>query len=293
MNIRRLRDEELKKLRAELRTHAQAHLLISYETLADAVVDKNDPLLKLKPIDMILPCPNCGKLHVDEPEPDICDLCGLIRYEHLESGNVLRCADGQEFIAWLNPPHKSHLCRIEDGGCGTVFRPADVPTNGVAETKTRGKNDTWFPVPVDPATVAIPEGYARRGPDEIIKTNDLYFDGRTYVEVPKVPEFAGKVGDRPEPIVYASGPFRSDTTEYVWIDREVIPAIGCLRAFCLDGTVLFADGRTMKDTYSQMSDGWTPELLEQMNNLNAGLKKIRLSDWNVIRQAWKVNEGHL
>ncbi|HJS82373.1 MAG TPA: hypothetical protein VJ742_06005, partial [Nitrososphaera sp.] len=66
----------------------------------------------LLPIDMILPCPNCGKLHVDAPEP--------------ENG-------------WDNPSHKSHLCH----GCGTIFRPADVPTNGVAAIKTRGDADTW------------------------------------------------------------------------------------------------------------------------------------------------------
>jgi hypothetical protein len=62
-------------------------------------------------IDMILPCPKCGLQHVDAPEP--------------ENG-------------WDNPPHKSHLCH----GCGTIFRPADVPTNGVAQIKTRGENDS-------------------------------------------------------------------------------------------------------------------------------------------------------
>jgi hypothetical protein len=71
--------------------------------------------LLLKPIDMILPCPRCGKLHVDAPEP--------------ENG-------------WTNPPHKSHLCH----GCGFIFRPADIPTNGVAVIKTRGENDSPIPV---------------------------------------------------------------------------------------------------------------------------------------------------
>jgi hypothetical protein len=255
---------------------------------------------KKEPVDMILHCPNCGKQHIDRPDP----LCGKPDNFRDDDGTPCRRAKrhegecmsnpSEEYAPWTNPVHKSHTCRADEGGCGTIWRPADIPTNGVAQIQTRGKADTWFPIPVDPATVAIPQGYARRGPDEIIKTNDLYFNGRTYVEVPKVPEFAGKVGDRPEPIVYAAGVSHSDITEYVWIDREVIPEIGCLRAFCLDGTVLFADGRpAMKDTYSQMSDGWTPELLQQMNELNAGLKKIRLSEWNVIRQAWQVNEGHL
>lgn len=65
-----------------------------------------------KPIDMILPCPHCKCLHVDAPEP--------------ENG-------------WTNPPHKSHLCHY----CMTVWRPADVATNGVSQIKTRGANDDW------------------------------------------------------------------------------------------------------------------------------------------------------
>lgn len=39
------------------------------------------------------------------------------------------------------PSHRSHLCRPEDGGCGHIWRPADVPTNGVAAVKTKGKRD--------------------------------------------------------------------------------------------------------------------------------------------------------
>lgn len=64
------------------------------------------------PINMVLPCPNCGTMHVDKPEPQ---------------------------TGWTNPPHRSHLCHY----CGTVWRPADVPTNGVAKTQTRGEKDTW------------------------------------------------------------------------------------------------------------------------------------------------------
>lgn len=71
-----------------------------------------------EPIPMILNCPKCGMQHIDAPEPD--------------SG-------------WDNPPHKSHKCRPQDGGCGTVWRPADVATVGVREIKTRGDADTWQP----------------------------------------------------------------------------------------------------------------------------------------------------
>jgi hypothetical protein len=67
-----------------------------------------------QPIDVVIHCPACGLQHVDAPAP----------------GN-----------GWSNPPHRSHLC----AGCGTVWRPADVPTNGVAAVQTRGKADTWSP----------------------------------------------------------------------------------------------------------------------------------------------------
>ncbi len=69
-----------------------------------------------KPIDMLLFCPNCGAQHIDAPD--------------LSAG-------------WKNPPHRSHLC----AGCGTIFRPADVPTNGVEKIKTRGERDTPGPFP--------------------------------------------------------------------------------------------------------------------------------------------------
>lgn len=65
-----------------------------------------------KPIPMLLFCPCCHTQHVDAPEPD---------------------------KGWTNPPHKSHLCHQ----CGIVWRPADVPTTGVASISTRGDADTW------------------------------------------------------------------------------------------------------------------------------------------------------
>lgn len=77
------------------------------------------------PIDMVLYCPACGKQHIDRPNgPE----------------------DGADWndpeITWTNPPHRSHLCH----GCGHIWRPADVPTNGVAAVKTKGKDDS--PVPL-------------------------------------------------------------------------------------------------------------------------------------------------
>lgn len=78
--------------------------------------------MNISPINMILPCPDCGGLHVDAPEPE---------------------------RGWDNPPHKSHLCHF----CGAIWRPADVPTNGVARIETRGSADTWppkLPLPAAP-----------------------------------------------------------------------------------------------------------------------------------------------
>jgi len=73
----------------------------------------------LKPVDMILHCPACLHQHIDAPEPDIVQ------------------DDDPQTYRWTNPPHRSRLC----GNCGFVWRPADVPTNGVETIKTRGKND--------------------------------------------------------------------------------------------------------------------------------------------------------
>lgn len=91
------------------------------------------------PIPMILHCPRCGLQHIDAADPE-----GTYPQEF-----------GGRNGRWTNPPHKSHLCRPEDGGCGHIWRPADVPTNGVAELHTRGRDDS-SPVP----RRALPPSYA-------------------------------------------------------------------------------------------------------------------------------------
>jgi hypothetical protein len=68
----------------------------------------------IEPIDMMLFCPKCGLQHIDAPDARTPD--------------------------WNNPPHRSHLCH----GCGCIWRPADIPTNGVAGIQTRGTKDTVF-----------------------------------------------------------------------------------------------------------------------------------------------------
>lgn len=75
-----------------------------------------------QPIDMVLYCPNCGMQHVDAPEET--DPATWTAERHGD---------------WDNPPHRSHLCHR----CGCTWRPADVPTNGVAEIKTKGNADSW------------------------------------------------------------------------------------------------------------------------------------------------------
>lgn len=91
------------------------------------------------PIDMVLHCPACGMQHIDEPEEERSeDIC--------EGPDVVDTI----IVGWDNPPHRSHLCH----GCGHIWRPADVPTNGVAAVKTTGKADS--PLATQATTKAAP-----------------------------------------------------------------------------------------------------------------------------------------
>jgi hypothetical protein len=103
------------------------------------------------PINMVLHCPKCGLQHIDEP--DQVEACGA---NGSQGCSIKPCGpegeDQCEFCGdappWTNPPHRSHLCH----GCGHRWRPADVPTNGVAAVKTRGKQDsTAADAPPQPA----------------------------------------------------------------------------------------------------------------------------------------------
>jgi hypothetical protein len=123
----------ISKLGAVARTAYYAELAKS-DGQWDAVADAIQAELASVPIDMVLYCPACGMQHVDAPSPcrtDIeCTLAGECYYE--KAGMPKGCTK------WNNPPHRSHLC----AGCGHVWRPADVATNGVATTKTQGWNDS-------------------------------------------------------------------------------------------------------------------------------------------------------
>lgn len=79
------------------------------------------------PIDMVLYCPACGVQHIDAPEP-------LPPSTHRHQFEM---AGGRSAL-WTNPPHRSHLCH----SCGHIWRPADVPTNGVLCIQTRGSADS-------------------------------------------------------------------------------------------------------------------------------------------------------
>lgn len=72
------------------------------------------PAIEASPIPMVLHCPRCGTQHIDEATPE-----------------------------WGNPPHRSHAC--QNPGCGCIWRPADVATEGVAAIVTRGGADNWAP----------------------------------------------------------------------------------------------------------------------------------------------------
>lgn len=92
------------------------------------------PVPAAVPINMILHCPKCGLQHVDAPDADIPGQ--VVRDGKLVSVPCVIKANDPS--AWTNPPHRSHLCH----GCGHIWRPADVPTNGVAAIKTKGKADS-------------------------------------------------------------------------------------------------------------------------------------------------------
>ncbi|CAJ8845363.1 gp03 [Burkholderia pseudomallei] len=131
--------------RAALRAYADACASTHPELSADliaryALAPIEQPAVA--PIDMLLFCPKCGVQHVDAPEK-------------ASEGHPVLYAD-----AWTNSPHRSHLCHA----CGTIWRPADVPTNGVVAIQTRGKADTWDGEPADEWTASF-ETWCDRFPE--------------------------------------------------------------------------------------------------------------------------------
>ncbi len=109
------------------------------------------------PIDMVLHCPKCGVQHIDAPDREDDPSMLAVGITH------------KAFDGWTNPPHRSHLCH----GCGHIWRPADVPTNGVQAVKTKGKND-HFPTHCTAAAVTNMKrlrellGYVEDGSSEVV-----------------------------------------------------------------------------------------------------------------------------
>lgn len=93
---------------------------------AGANTDAIEPLY-VGPIDMVLHCPECHEQHIDAP----------VLATRVITANVLGIST-TDSPAWDNPPHRSHLCH----DCGHIWRPCDIPTNGVKATLTQGKNDS-------------------------------------------------------------------------------------------------------------------------------------------------------
>lgn len=95
--------------------------------------------MSLGPIDMVLHCPACGLQHIDADEAADFKPAGECACAGADS--LCECCIANRDLyedLWRNPPHRSHLC----AGCGHIWRPADVPTNGVAAVKTKGKADS-------------------------------------------------------------------------------------------------------------------------------------------------------
>jgi len=130
--------------------------------------DATHALREAQPIDMILYCPSCGVQHVDKPE-------GQFYPGHTAEESA---AVNKDHGLWDNPPHRSHLCHA----CGCIWRPADVPTNGVESIKTEGKADTWpaqaaqrEPISAQAQALGMPFccGKDERQADEIAKLRNV------------------------------------------------------------------------------------------------------------------------
>lgn len=158
------KEEARSELHAERYVRGLQHALRTLENNADDLgwVERDmaraavSRALTPKPIDMLLFCPDCGEQHIDAPE----------------------------LPEWTNPPHKSHLCH----GCGCIWRPADVPTNGVACGIPRGKADTWLvgdgAIPTAPASLealirACYDDAAKYPEMEDVRTSDWKYDDRS------------------------------------------------------------------------------------------------------------------
>lgn len=85
------------------------------------------------PVNMTLHCPKCGLLHIDKPDPFAVDLWDVPfgNGDPKEDAEQIAMMVAYDNSRWDNPPHKTHLCRLDQGGCGSLWKPFDYATNGV------------------------------------------------------------------------------------------------------------------------------------------------------------------
>lgn len=112
-------------------------------TTAVAIVNELERLQK--PVDMVMHCPKCGLQHIDRRDcvHDHFDVpCRNMTPPDEYERRIAEMLEWERTHTWDNPPHKSHLCRKEDGGCGFIWRPSATHfTNGVQAVEP-GKNDS-------------------------------------------------------------------------------------------------------------------------------------------------------
>lgn len=169
-----------------------------------------------KPIDMVLHCPVCGEQHIDAPVA--CDMS--VGCE--EAGTCFAAAHGEpeRCVAWDNPPHRSHLCH----NCGHIWRPADVPTNGVEAVKTKGKDDkVYVPFYTGNMPTNRDERHLRRLLAQLAGIPHTYYDdGEAFAQVP---QFGIVIDFMREPVANIDAKMRAlDVARYESISSDRVVA---------------------------------------------------------------------
>ncbi|MDQ0035882.1 hypothetical protein J2W30_003655 [Variovorax boronicumulans] len=117
---------------AEMSNRARKMIRESLAATQPSAAPAESLALEQEPIDMVLHCPKCNLQHVDASDATECAWPQCSCADQVDRGCIA------QDVSWTNPPHRSHLCH----GCGHIWRPADVPTNGVQAVKTTGKADS-------------------------------------------------------------------------------------------------------------------------------------------------------
>lgn len=143
--------------------------------------------------------------------------------------------------------HRSHLCH----GCGHIWRPADVPTNGVAAVKTKGKADSPTVTTQPAAPAPAPTGKREAPMSRMVATAPERIWLNIFTE--------GKDADFPanhEDITWAEDVVGDSDVEYVRADlarpaapaqQAAAPQDGAARMALVSGsaTMTLCDGSVM------------------------------------------------